>query len=219
MAELTLKTLRDTLRFRGDYQNIRKFPDAAVNVEIQCAFGDLWQLVADTHEGWWDTDGTVTTTIGVNYVALPKTAWRVLAVDLLDGDAYVEIPQVGVDQRNRFGTGTGRPLAHRLTSRGIELMPPPDSAYTLRVTFTPMAPSLAESQPREWYNGWEDYVIEGALLALDKREGKPLSDRLASLEVTAKKITAGATERRSQEPEYIPLREFGDYDPFRDGLL
>lgn len=208
MAEFTLAQLRAITRFRGDYQNVRKFPDASIDIELQKSFGKFWQLVAKTNQGWWDTQGTVTTTANIAFVAPPLTAWIIKGVDILDGDEYRELRQVSHADRNRFGTSTDEPAAFYTTARGIELLPPPNTVYTLRVIYTPRAPALAESQPREWYNGWEEYVIEDTLAVLDKREGNPrLADRLATIGEIEKSVREGAGERRQQEPEYLQLRE------------
>ena len=219
MAAITLAQLRSTVRFRGDYQNVRKFPDADVNEVIQKAFGDFWQVVADAHQGYWDTLGNVSTTASTAYVALPSDAWRVQGVDRFDGTETIELLQVGLSDRNKFGATAGTPRAYRTTARGLDLYPTPDAVYTLRVMYTPTAPLLQESQPREWYNGWEDYVIEGALFRLDERERRPLSERVAMIEKLEKQLKSGAGERRSQEPEYLRLREFEGIDPFDERII
>jgi hypothetical protein len=76
-------------------------------------------------------------------VALPSDSWRVRAIDLIDSaGCQIELDQVGIDQRNRYGTIVARPVAYRLTARGIDLYPTPDQAYTLRLLYTPSAPDL-----------------------------------------------------------------------------
>lgn len=219
MAAITLADLRKQIRFIGDYQNLRKFPDSDVNDVIQRVFGKFWKLVAKTNQGWWDTEGQISTVANQAYVALLSDTWRVLSIDRLDGGEWVEMAQVGIDQRNRYGANNlGKPLSFRLSSRGAELYPTPDAVYTLRQSYTPKPPSLAESQPREYYTGWEQYLITGTLLELDTREQRPLNDRLAAFQMAEKDIIEGASERRQQEPEYLRLREFDDYDPYKDGL-
>lgn len=218
MASISRDTLRTTIRNRGDYNNTRRFPDAYLNTEIQSAFGKFYQLVADVHEGYWDTEGSVSTVNGTAYVALPTDCWRVQAVDRLDGSDYREMAQVGLESRNRYGSTRAQPVAYRLSSRGIELLPTPNGVYSLRVMYTPVAPTLGSA--REWYNGWEDYVIEAVLLELDKQTGKPtVGERMAALEKAEQVIKAGASQRRSQEPEYLNLREYGGLDPYDDGIF
>lgn len=219
MALLNRTQIRDAVRFRGDYQNVRNFPDASLNSEIQIAFGKFYQLVADAHEGYWDTQGTVATVAAQPYVALPSDCWRLQGVDILIGGEYRALRRLGRDQRNRYDSTTDEPVGYRRTARGLELLPTPNAVYTLRVLYTPIAPALADATAREWFNGWEDYTITETLRMLDEREGKPLGPRLAVLERIEKEVRAGANEGDASEPEYLVLREFGNYDPYDDGAL
>lgn len=219
MSEFSRAEIRQTIRLRGDYTNVRRFSNTYLNTEIQTAFNHFWRIVGEAHQGWWDTQDTVTTTSGVAYVALPANAKVVQGVDRLDGGDYVEMLQIGITDRNRWGTGNGKPIAYRLSARGIELNQPADGTYTLRVMFTPKPPQLTESAKREWFEGWEDYVIEKVLWELDSREGKPLGDREKKLDVAEKALRASTNARRQQEPEYLKLREFSDLDPFDDGII
>jgi hypothetical protein len=219
MSSLSRAQLRSTIRTRGDYTNTRRFTNDYLNTEIQTAFGDFWRIVDEAHQGWWDTEGSVTTTVGVAYVALPADAKVIKGVDRLDGGEYMPMAQVGLDARNRWGSGNGKPLAYRLSSRGVELNRPSDAAYTLKVIYTPKPPQLTESEGREWYDGWENYVIEKVLLELDSRERMPLGDRLKKLELAEVALRASTNQRRQQEPEYLTLREYSDLDPYTDGIL
>ncbi len=219
MSEISRAQIRSTIRTRGDYTNVRRFSNADLNAEIQTAFGHFWRIVDEAHQGWWDTSGTVTTVAGQEYVALPATAKVVKGVDRLDGTEYVEMAQVGIDARNRFGNSTGKPVAFRLSGRGLELHQTPDAAYTLRVMFSPKAPQLTESEAREWYDGWEDFVIEKVLFELDSREGKSLNDRLVKLDRAEAALRASTNARRQSEPEYLVLREYSGHDPFDDGEM
>jgi hypothetical protein len=207
MAEVTLAEIRAAVRFRGDYQNTRKFSNADLNREIQKSFAEFYEIVADANEGWWDTSANVATVASQAYVALPTGAWRVQGVDRYDGGEWEAIRQVSRDARHRYSSSTDKPTAFRLTARGIELYPTPDTVYTLRVLYVPIAPSLSESQPREWYNAWDDYVIVSTLLKLDTREGKPLNDRITVLTAIEGRVRAGASNREQQEPDYLVIRE------------
>lgn len=215
---IDLELLRDLVRNRGDYLSTRKFTDAYVNYEIQAAWVELFELIDDTHEGWWDAQGTITTTASVAYVALPATCKRVLAVDRLDGTEYRELRQVGIGDRNKFGSTTGEPVAYRLSSRGVEMFPTPSGVYTLRVTFSPICPALHESNGIE-LNGLHEYIVVGALLRMDQREQRPLAEREAELKRQRDRVVASATNRKQQEPEYLNLRDGsgGGSDSWHEG--
>ncbi len=217
MDAISPEQLRATIRFRGDYQNVRKFPNTELDKEMQVAFAKFYQLVADEHQGWWDTEGTITTVAGQTYLALPPGCWRVQGVDILDGSDYRALSQVGLEHRNRHGATQTKPETFRTSARGLELGPTPDAAYTLRVMYTPAAPQLMISQPREWYNGWHEYILESVLAVFDRREGKGVKDRLDAIDNIARAVKAGAASRRQSEPEYLDLREGHGGGPWYEG--
>lgn len=211
MAAISRATLRGTIRTRGDYTNVRRFSNDYLNTEIQTAFGHAWRIVDEAHQGWWDTSATVVTVASTPYTALPSDAKVVKGIDRQESTRWCELEQVGLKDRNRF-CDSGKPLAYRLSARGVELHPAPDAVYTLRVLYTPKPPILTENEAREWYDGWEDFVIEKVLLELDSREGKALNDRMVKLDLAEKALRASSAERRQQEPEYLVLREGNPYD-------
>lgn len=212
MAEMTLEQIRKAVRFRGDYQNLQKFPNDSVNGEIQKSFGEFYEIVDDTSEGWWDTDGDVTTVAAQAYVALPTDCWRVKAVFIIVDGEPRPLTKVTAAKRSYFSSGNDQPTAYRPTARGLDLYPTPNAAYTIRVTYAPKAPSLVESQPREWYTGWDDYVIESTLLKLAKRERKPLGEHVEAVKMASDRVKAAASKRDSNGPELINLHEgpYGD---------
>jgi len=215
----SLTDLISAIRFRGDFRNVVRFPDANITVEAQAAWTELYELIADTNEGYWDVDAQVITVAGQPYVPLPPGTWRVRGIDCLcssgagaNGTDYIELPQIGISDRNRYCSTTFcQPCAYRLTARGADLFPTPDRAYTLRVTYAPVAPQLGD--PREYYNGWEEYVIYATLLRLALNEERDVSSWQAQLQFQRERIIRGASQRKAQEPEYLPLRDgYSGYD-------
>jgi hypothetical protein len=207
MASKSLADLNAIVRFRGDYRNLVRFPDANINVEIQAAFAELYELIADTNEGYWDTTSTVDTAVEDDFVALPSEAWRVRGIDRFDGDDPVELMQVTIADRNRFGSRTGKPCAYRLTARGADIYPSADAVYVLRIVYTPFAPVLDDA--REWYNGWEEYVVFGALIRLALNEERSAGEWQQQLDIQRARIVRGASGRKSAGPEYLTLYDGG----------
>lgn len=210
----TLTDLISIVRFRGDYRNVVRFPAANLGNEIQAAFCEYYELVDETHEGYWDTTDTVSTAADLAYIPLPSDAWRVKGIDRMDGGTDpVELDQIGLNERNRYSNRTDMPRAYRLTARGADLYPTPNAAYTLRITYTPVAPVLDETA-RSFYNDWHEYVVYAALVRLALNEQRDSSQWDRQLAFQRERITRGAAKRRSQEPEYIPLRD--GYSETRD---
>jgi hypothetical protein len=198
VASKSLSDLRSIVRVRGDYENARRFTDASIDTEIQAAFAELYELIADTNEGYWDTFSTLSTVANQPYVALPADAWRVREIDRLDGSEYVRLRRVEVSDPITLLTSTDEPVGYRLSARGVELYETPDAIYTLRVIYTPQAPTL--SAARDWYNGWEEYVVYGALMRLALREERSTGDWERQLAVQRERIVRGASHRSASEP-------------------
>lgn len=222
----TLSSLITSLRERGDARNVLRFPDSYLTKELQAAFAEGYELIEGAHEGWFDQYDNVSTVAHQAFVALPAgppPCWIVRAVDVLVGTEYTPVPRVGVKDRLRYGNTEGRPTAHRLTVRGIDLFPTPDAIYTLRVLNTPAAPTL-DTTPREFYNSWEEYTLYGALVRLYENQGRDPSGWQKQLDRTAARIVKAASSRNSSGPEYLNLREGitgefgGDDDAWRPGF-
>lgn len=202
----TLAQLIAIVRNRGDLRNTNRFPDSVISPELQAAFGEGYELIADVNEAYFDTSATVITDPGAGSISLPTGTWRVRAIDRLDGTEYVNLPRVGLKDRNRWGATAGKPEAHRLSAAGIELFPPPDTAYTLRVWYTPVAPTL-DTTAREYYNGWEEYSIFGALLRLYEQQNRDAKEWQAQVDRQRERLTRAASERNASGPEYLNLFE------------
>lgn len=218
MSALSRATIRQMIRDRGDYTNTRKFTNTYLDTEIQTAFNRFWGIVDEAHQGWWDTEGTSPTVTGTAYAALPADAKAVKAIDRLDGSDYVPLDQISISERNKYSSSSGVPIAYWLSARGIELRPTPDAIYTLRVLYTPKPATLDESTPREWYDGWEDFIIAKVLMECAKRDKTIGQDHFAALDAAEKALRASTSARRQQEPEYLNLREHDDTDLYTDWI-
>lgn len=210
-----MESILQAIRTRGDYLSSLTFKDSYITREAQAAYAELYELIALTHEGWWDKSSTVSTVAAQNYVALPEDCWRVQAVDILCGSEWRSLTQVGLKDRNRYQASTAQPEAYRLSARGAELFPTPNAIYTLRVSYTPIVGSIDDTNLQQF--GWDEYVIVGALLRLDQRSEKPIGERQQELERCKLRIIAAANERKSSEPELLNLHmhddDFDGYNP------
>lgn len=215
----SLDDIRQTIRDRGNLRNTVRWPNATIEKEAQAAFKELYGLVVLHSPGFYDTDtdaqgSPVHTVANQAYAPLPTGTWAIRAVDLLDGGEYVPLEKVGNKDRNRYGTANrDKPRAYRRSARGIELFPTPNAVYTLRITYTPVAPQLDSSQ-REYYVGWEEYVVAGALIRLCGTQHTDAKIWLQTIAATEARIISEAGEANTQGPEYLNL--FGDGDGIED---
>src|SRR5688572_24188727 len=118
MATITLSAMRDIIRFRGSYENSTKFTSARLNVEINAAWAELYELIAEVQDGYFDTTGSLSTTANQQHVDLPADFWRLRGVDILQSGRYSELRQVGISERNDFQSSQGRPVAYRTAAGG-----------------------------------------------------------------------------------------------------
>lgn len=212
---VTLDGLLDIVRTRGDYLSSLTFTPAYIKHEIQAAWNELYEIIEELNEGWWDKDSTVATVAGQAFIALPTDCWRVKGVDIDTGGTWQKIDQVPTAARNRRTGMSGRPDSYRLTMRGLELFPVPSTAYSLRITYAPICPALQDSVGIQLY-GWQEYVITGALLRLDQREERPLQERQIELERCKQRVIKAASRRRQAEPELLTLHEGGFDSTFEE---
>lgn len=223
----TLADLITIVRNRGDARNTIRFPDSYLTAELQAAFAEGYELIVEQNSGFFDQFDNVSTVAHQAYVALPPgppAAWIVRAVDRADGNDFIPVPRVGIKDRLRYGTTEGRPAAHRLTARGIDLYPTPDAIYVLRVLNTPAAPTL-DTTAREYYSSWDEYSVYGALVRLYNTQGRDPRYWQDQLNRTAARIMVAAGERDASGPEHLNLREGpggdswdGELDAWRRGF-
>jgi hypothetical protein len=215
MATITLSAIRDIVRFRGSFENSQKFTTARLNVEINAAYAELYELIADSNEGYFDTTATAATVAAQDYVDLPATFWRLRGVDILVGGRYYELDQIGIAERNRYQSTSGRPCAYRTAAGGargrIILYPTPTGVDTLRITYTPTVTALsADGDTIEAYNDWSDYVCAATLLRLYQREERPLGEQQQEVARITARIIKATAQRRAAEPELLTPR--GQFD-------
>jgi hypothetical protein len=209
MGAQTLSSIRAIVRFRGDFPLSTKFSEANVNTEIQAAWSELHELLEPS--GYWDKSNTITTVASQAYQALPADCWKVKGVDILEGSDYSQLDQIGIADRNRYGSATDQPRAYRLTERGVDLFPTPNAIYTLRITYARAVTALAESSPTtEMFNSWEEYVIASAIIRLAMREQRQgVQEWMVIRDDTKARILKGA-ERQLQEPQYLTLYDYAE---------
>lgn len=217
MSTITLSDLRTEIRDLGDYANSAKFTSAYLNTWINKAIRAYHDYVVETHEGYYDkTNETLVTVAGTQTVTLPSDHYRLRLLERkLAADRYAPLRRLTLAETSRF-SGRGAPRGYMLHGGGsgaaalpgtVRLWPVPDGAYTLRVTYIPTATALsADGDVFAFLPGGDAFVVHEALLALDRREGRPLQARLDAVAAAKLQIKAAAAHRDSGEPEYLVPR-------------
>lgn len=208
MPSKTLDQLCDEIRAKGEYDNSTTYTNSFLTAWVNEAIADLYDLVTDQFQGFYDKTGTVTTVAGAQTVNLPADFYELRALDRqVATDHHTPLRRISLIQSYDY-QGRGVPEAYMLhggTAPGtLRLWPVPDGAYTLRLTYEPLFTSLAlDADSFDFRNGWEEYVHEAVLLKIDMREGKSINERMATLQRIRQRIVGSAAKRNSAEPEHL----------------
>lgn len=214
MASKTLLQLRTAIRDAGDYSNASgiytntPFPDDVVTRYVNEALAELYEIVSDQFQGYYDTTATAVTVAGTQTVNLPASFYELRALDRqVETERYVPLRRINLIEQYRL-QGRGAPLGYMLhggTAPGtVRLFPIPDAVYTLRFTYEPLFTPLAlDADSFDFRNGWEELVIQAALLRMDMREERSIGERMAMIERAKARIIGSAAKRNSAEPEYL----------------
>lgn len=214
MATWTLEELRDAFRDLGDYPaSHRKITDPRVNGWLNRAIGNYCDLLDETHEGHRDTVDTLATTNGTATVTLFADFLKAKAVDIqIDGE-WVPLRRLSIRQTYGYDSENGEPVGYLQRGNVLELFPTPDAVYAIRLRYVPAVPTLVDDADSiDVPNGWEEFILETALLSADKMMDKPLNDRKDSIERARQRVARAAEGRNQAEPEYlVPHGDLGDY--------
>lgn len=206
MSAFTLEELIEEVRELGDVPNSSVFTDAFITKQLNKSIGRYCDILDATHEGYRDTTAAGVTVANTATVALPSGFLRMKAVDILVDGKYQPLRRFTGRMTYGFDNQTDRPVGYLVRASVVELFPTPNAVYTLRFRYTPEASKLSDlSDSIDIPNGWEAFVIYGALLTCGIREERPLGEWMAVTQQTEAAIRAAAENRNDSEPEYIPM--------------
>jgi hypothetical protein len=206
MSSFTLEDLIDEVRELGDVPNSSVFTDAFLTKQLNKSVGRYCDILDATHEGYRDTTAAGVTVANTATVSLPSGFLRMKAVDILVDGKYRALRRMGVRETYGHDEQTDRPRGYIVRANLVELFPTPNAVYTLRFRYTPEASKLSDlADSIDIPNGWEAFVIYGALLTCGIREERPLGEWMAVTQQAEAAIKAAAENRNDAEPEYIPM--------------
>lgn len=216
MPSFTLTALLERLRRKGNYPNTGNHPaspisDTFLTEEVNGAIAEYQNILDLRWEGYRDKKGTVTTTINVAEVALPTDLKTLRSRPWLSlGDSVHTLRRLNPDQVHPFYNQRDLPRGYMVVDQNFELFPTPNAVYTLNLRYVPTATVLVSgSDTISIPNGWERYVIEVALLAVDQQQQRSIQDRMAVLQRLEAEVIAAAADRNVAEPEVIPFTHEG----------
>lgn len=204
MSQLvTVASLMGKFRLLGDYLMLdadyngdatRAPADSTVIGWLDWANKRLWNTLTDTDEDYALTRTVLSASPLSGSYGLPSDFYKLRCVEVSNqgngfSTGWTPLRRATPDDdRWSQGTspgpvpGTGYPIAYRCFGDGagndvLELLPVPTSGLSVRVSYTPVAPTLtASTQSIDARNGYDECVVLRALLYSRAREGQPSTD-------------------------------------------
>ena len=217
MPAFTLTNLLLRLRRKGNYPNTGNNPaspisDTFLTEELNGGIAEYENILDLRWEGYRDKTGTVATVANTATAALP-TDFKTLRSRpwIANGGIPWILNRLNPDQVHPYYNQRDIPTGYMIVGANLEFFPTPNAVYTVNLRYVPSSTVLVSgSDSITIPNGWERYVIEIALLAVDQQQMRSVQDRLAILQRLEAEVIAAAADRNVAEPEYIPFPGEGD---------
>lgn len=187
--------------------------DADVTEMLNVSLTELVEFMVGVYENFFSASYTLVTVSGTDEYDLSAVSpgiFKLLGVDLLfsatSGD-FASLKSFPWAERDRYSTlGVwGSPAAIRarrprycLLGSKLKMLPAPDAAYSVKLTYVPKATPLAaltDALPTEIQPGWEEYIVCGAAKVMLAKEQNDLSFCIGEQDRVKKRIEAIAPNR------------------------
>lgn len=214
--------VRDNVRRTTDTRGANalvRHPDADLNEYINRGYAALYRkLTAALPDQRFLASSPITTVNGTTTYALPAGFEELISIDLLANGSLAWLESFEMNERAALAspsaTGTGIPTTYRLRGSNIELLPTPQSAYTVTLWYKPDASQFtADGNTFDTISRLDDYVINYASLKVavrDKNWSLVGECRTAMAELDPE-IEAAARSRDKNSPSRIVDEMAGTY--------
>ncbi len=181
---------------------------------VNIALGE-WHdlLIQQWGQRYSSQDEDVPTVADQPYVDLPRTMYKMWAVDL-DlglGSGPREMLPYQADERLKWGTTTGWSEAqwpqYDIREDYIYLIPTPTAVHTMTLHYAEAFDDLVtDGATVEDYNGWSEYVVLRTAIMLKEKEQTDTTVLERDLERLRQRITLMAGDRDIGHPRYVQRR-------------
>jgi len=178
---------------------------------INRAIARVYDLVWEAENDYYTSETTLLSSAGSDAIALPTDFKRLISVARQEGTAYQRLRRMAQHDWVRFEGSSGRPTRYRLQRGDLRLAPKPDSVYTLKLYYLPIAPTLVDDADElDTIDYFDELVIADVLLKCGSRDERSLGELRAAVDTLERQIRKRADGRDAGEPQY--LADLGDDD-------
>lgn len=217
----TVGELATKVRLRGDFENSDFITDALLIDVIDAANTELWDLLTQKWENYQVDEHTFATVAGTQDYDLPEDFYKLLGVDVQDGNRWYKLHRYDLHERNRYehthyyNTREGFRYALHGTNT-VRFTPTPKTAYTIKLLYIPCAPKLTSlNDTVEGINGYEQLVVNLAVRECLDREESSTTRITRKIDEQIKRIMESSDARdagapmRVQDTSIVELEYWG----------
>lgn len=206
---VTLATARAAVLRLGGVDVSADLTPTVLNEAINAGIAELHDILLSKADDRLVTSTTLTTSVGVESVALPTTFYELRKLEIVDPSAlsgYRKLFQGSLDSQHLYALLIGKRYRYRLQGSSIVLMPTPQAVETLRLYYVPYALVLSnDSDVIDGYNGYEDLIYHLAWRRCLVRQDLSTVDLDREVARLTSRIAA-ASDGRDAEPFYLTDR-------------
>jgi hypothetical protein len=204
MKTATLITMRDRVRFLGDFPNSRRITDAVITAELNNAIEDTWNILTRARPDYYTKEQAPSTVAGVATVALAPDFYKLRKVEINVGaDRPLKMSAINLNETHRISS-SGLPRWYRLQGSNLTLYPTPAAVYAMRVFYLPIFADLVnDADTFDGINGFEEHAIIGAVYKIKIREQMPAEEWFRELQRLEKDARSNSSDLDEGQPFYL----------------
>lgn len=207
----TVNQLVQKFRVRSGYATSNRFTPDVVMELLECGLSELHDLlISKWGQEYMTVRATAAMTPGTESYSLPANFLKNLAVDVLVGGRWCDVPGFQLTERNNFQSGAvstygASPYVHRIEGDLLYFQPTPTVADTYRQIYVKAAPLLTSlDQVVEGYSGWEELAVLYAVLTAKDGQDEPTAGVERRIERMLARVDWASDGRDAGAPMLIP---------------
>lgn len=201
----TLAQLRAAVQRRGSYENSADITPTLLNDFINEAVAECYDLLVEKWADYYTVSTTLATVIGVEAISLPADFYKLRKLEVLYNAAsspqqWCRLWPHELEVSHEYLTLYGKAYRYRLQAGNIILVPLPVAVESLRMYYIPAVALLAaDGDTFDGINGYEELVVQLALLRCKRREELPTDDIEREVARLGQRVRSAADGRDATE--------------------
>lgn len=186
------------------------FSAAQVQTWLNLGQQKVQKKLIQSGEFWWTIFVQSSTTANIPSYELPTDFLKLHKMEIITSGTYpneqkVRLNPVTPVQQDFYPNGAGVPGAYWLRKNAIQLMLPPDQAYTMQLLYSYQIPDLTtDTQSPDMPDRYQEGIaIEATLIGLLKDQRSPSDFLMTKQKEFNEDLAKDAQERNVDEPRYV----------------